>query len=116
MTIGAEALASQVAELEPLQSQPLTSCADGEAADTLADAHASITDVLDVNPGGHRMGVAGTPDLDRLDGKTASGSADGDRRSSAVGALTVLPADGRDVCLEADHLALKLSDLDRFEA
>lgn len=116
MTVRAEALVSQVAELEPLQSQPLTSGAYGEAADALADAHASITDVLDVNPGGHRIGVAGSPDLDGFDRQAAAGGAYGDRRALAAGALTVLPTDGRDVCPEADHLALELSDLDCLEA
>lgn len=109
-------LSSQVAELEPLQAQALASGADGESTDALADAHALVADVLDVYPCRHRVGVAGSPDLDGFDRQASAGRADGDRGTSTAGALTALPADCSHVRLEADHLALQLGDLDGLEA
>lgn len=106
----------QVAELEPLQTQALACCADGEPAGALADARAAITDALDVHPGADAVRVAGSPDLDGLDGEAATGGSDRDRGAASAGALSTLPADRRHVSLEADHLALQLGDLDRLEA
>jgi len=106
---------SQVAELEPLHAQTATGCADSEAADALADADPLVADALDVCRGGDGVRVAGAPDLDGLDGEPAAGRADGDRGTSTLRALVSLPADGGDVCLETDHLALQLGDLDCLE-
>lgn len=109
-------LSSQVAELEPLQTQALARGADGEAADTLADAHALVADVLDVDARRDAVAVVGAPHLDGLDGQCATGRSDRDRRSLAARALPALPADRRHVRLQADHLVLQLDDLDRLDA
>ncbi len=108
--------ASQVAELEPLKAQATAGCAGDEAANALADAGHAIADALDVRQDSDAVRVAGSGDLDGFDGEGASRRSDGDRRTSSACALAVLPADRCHVGVEADHLALELSDLDRLDA
>ena len=106
----------QVAELEPLQTQTLACRPSGEPTDALADADASVADVLDVYRCTDCVRVARPRDLDGFDRETSSGRADGNRRAFAGRALSLLPADGCDVRVEADHFALLLRDLDGLDA
>jgi len=106
----------QVAELEPLETQPLAGRTSGEPADTLADADVPVADVLDVHQSRDTVRVARSGDLDGLDRQAASGRSDGDGCALSGCALALLPADGCDVSVEADHLALQLGDLDCLDA
>lgn len=111
-----EQASSQVAQLEPFQTQALAGGSDGEPADTLADAGESIADVLDVRQGRNAVGVVGPRDFDGFDREASPGRPHGDCRVLAARALSRLPADRRHMSTEADHLALQLGDPDRLDA